>query len=173
MRSPKLATRAIRRRKAACDAYANGATLSEAAKVAGYADHSGARLAILRACADASEKSGQQVVTELKRQADELCLLLWRRLEDPDASHKDVESLGRTLLGAWARIATMLGLDAAHRSELKVTTELPDDVAALKERLAKLLEKVNGEATADRDPCDGAGGPAPGPGLVGQDEPRG
>jgi hypothetical protein len=113
-----------------------------------------------------------------KEAADELRTIEQDRLDtalerlEPAALEGDVRAIAeQRLIGESRR--RLLGLDAPSKGEMKVTTELPDDVAALKERLAKLLEGGHDQATAaDRDPGHGAGGPAPGAGLVGQDEPQ-
>lgn len=162
MRSTRAVVRASKRRQKACEAYASGATLGEAAKAAGYYDASAARQAIMAACAATDKRSSDQVVAHLQRQADELCLLLWKRLEDPEATHKDVEALGRTLLGAWARLATLLGVDAAKRVDCTVRADLPSDPAEIRARVMALIgdgSAVEGKNAAEPgdDPEDARG----------------
>lgn len=114
-----------------------------------------------------------------KEEADELRALEQERLDmalerlEDAAIGGDVRAIAeQRLIGESRR--RLLGLDAPTKGEVEIATKLPDDVAALKDRLAKLLEGgKDDQATApDRDPGDGAGGSAPGAGLVGQDEPK-
>jgi hypothetical protein len=158
------------KRAAVVKGMREGLSLRDASLAAGYAASSGGFKALVAACRAMPKADVEAYRQQLRAEADQVRIVLLERIAE-GAPSRDLSDLVRALSTVWARLARMLGTDAAERTEIKLTTELPEDVAALKERLARLLEG-NDASTADHDSGDASGGPAAGPGLVGADEPE-